>query len=187
MVKAEYFMNKKLKLLISTVGLFLCQNSMAGIGVSLSNGEYPIPVSVGSPKILVPIKLSDSLVIEPYFSQSKYSISENNFGYIEKTLVYGIGAMVTTFKQNSISGYTGIRLGKFKSKTNFDSGSETTLNATQGSLFFGVAYMPTTNYEISFELGYSANKGDETSQSSFTTTDIDVKQTFSGVNMRYYF
>jgi len=182
-------MKKVFKMCLIIAGFLVTANSMAmGIGVSLSNSEFPIPISISAPKILLPIKVGESLIIEPFFAYSKFSDPD----YFESTETYknfGVGLLSKTFSRDSLSGYMGIQLGQMKDTDESSiSTNVVTFKTTQTALLYSVTYSPLANYEMGMELGVTMNKTTRTDTRSpgFSAT-AKANQSYSALVVRYYF
>lgn len=186
------------KIVVLSLGLFICNESVAGnfgLGVSLLAGDRVI---------YLPYKVSENLVIEPYFitakSDNKNLGHESSNTYSTRRSEVGIGILINIYNNDSYSVYSGVRAGVAEQKNyrsygyNMDTNPDLRsyyekVDGYSISPFLGVEYELLENLTISGELRYyySDLTGGEKSIDGISSIESSTSSSRTGVLIRKYF
>jgi len=184
-----YLLN--LKLFVIFILLFLSRSALAasaGIGVSLNNGHSYFNSNIIVPTILIPIEVTQHLLIEPFLNTSTSKSNTERFGSQEYTIdTFGLGIFFTHSLRDSVSHYYGAKLAYSMIGISYDGDTD------EGDYWTiipmaGFKYDATNTISAAFELGISYGEGDFTDCCDSTFNEEEENYAlYAGLTMRYLF
>ncbi|MCI0508074.1 MAG: hypothetical protein L0Z73_18495 [Gammaproteobacteria bacterium] len=167
--------------------LVFCVTSAAygeqfGIGVQLNTGNA----------IYLPVKITDTLRIEPYFDATEQDIQQSGLTSGAESYLFGAGIFKAQRKSDNLTLYYGVRLAYVRQEFYFSSSTSVGSDEQDGYQIepaLGFEYFILDSVSVGGEAGYFYQKLEGTSVDSSGTYDMERKFTGTNTNflLRYYF
>lgn len=167
--------------------------SAVGVGVAVMNDRSLSSVPVGSTALLLPIRVTNHLSMEPFFTFKSFDNTEADGSTFEvSTMELGVGVFMRSPTSSNVSNYFGARISKISSTVNFETiqsgpGADDEYDATVITPLVGFDYMGFEVMTLGIELGLSILDGSFTDgNNANNNSDLKMQALHSAIVVRYF-